>query len=84
MTKRERVREYLIEVLHQKEDDDEPLADGDSLVLSGRLSSLDVVNLLTFLEDELDFAMNPRQFDLANFDSVDTIVALLERTSAQG
>jgi acyl carrier protein len=84
MTKRERVREYLVEALRQKEDDDEPLADGDSLVLSGRLSSLDVVNLLTFLEDELDFVMDPRRFDLANFDSVDTIVAMLERTPAQG
>jgi acyl carrier protein len=84
MTKRERVREYLIKVLRQKEDDDEPLADSDSLVLSGRLSSLDVVDVLTFLEDELDFAMDPRQFDQANFDSVDAIVALLERTPAQG
>lgn len=80
MTKRERVREYLIEVLRQKEDDDEPLADGDSLVLSGRLSSLDVVGVLTFLEDEFGFAIDPRQFDLEKFDSVDTIVALLECT----
>ena len=84
MTKRERVREYLIKVLRQKEDYDEPLADGDSLVLLGRLSSLDVVNLLTFLEDELDFAIDPRRFDLANFDSVDTIVAMVERTPVQG
>ena len=84
MSKRERVREYLTGVLGQKEDLDEPLADGESLVLSGRLSSLDVVALLTFLEDELDFVMDPRQFDLANFDSVDTVVAMLERMPAQG
>jgi acyl carrier protein len=84
MSKRERVREYLIKVLRQKGDYDEPLSDGDSLVLSGRLSSLDVVDALTFLEDEWDFAIDPRQFDLAKFDSVDAIVALLERTPAQG
>ena len=78
MTKRERIREHLIGMLREKEDYDEPLGDGDSLVLSGRLSSLDVVDLLTFLEDELDFEMDPRRFDLANFDSVDTIVAMVE------
>ena len=72
------VVEFIDQMLREKEDYDEPLADGDSLVLSGRLSSLDVVDLLTFLEDELDFEMDPRRFDLANFDSVDTIVTMVE------
>ena len=55
------------------------LADSDSLVLSGRLTSLDVVDTLTFLEERFNFEMDPIDFDQKKFDSVNSIVAMLEQ-----
>ena len=80
MTKRDQVRQYLTEVLREDMDDTKPFADDDSLVLSGRLDSLGVVGVLTFLEERFDFSMDPNQFDQTKFDSVNSIMALLEGT----
>ena len=82
MNPRERVREYVAKVLKENKDDTNPFGDGDSLVLSGRLSSLDVVDVLTFLEGEFSFAMDPNDFDMAQFDTVDAIVGMLETQHA--
>jgi acyl carrier protein len=79
MDKRAEVREYVTKVLRENKDDTGPVGDGDSLVLSGRLSSLDVVDVLTFLESKFDFAMDPNDFDQAKFDSVNSIVQMLEK-----
>ena len=79
---RERVRAYVQKVLKENKDDTAPFSDGDSLVLSGRLSSLDVVDVLTFLEGEFGFEMDPNEFDQAKFDSVDAIVKMLEKQTA--
>ena len=77
-TVREQVREYLIKVLSEGKSDTKPFADDDSLVLSGRLSSLDVVDVLMFLEGTFNFSMDPNDFDQAKFDTVNRIVALVE------
>ena len=82
MSAREQVREYVQKVLRENKDDTDPVGDGDSLVLSGRLSSLDVVDVLTFLEGQFGFAMDPNEFDQAKFDSVDSIVGMLEKQHA--
>lgn len=79
MSKREEVREYVQRVLRENKDDTSPVGDSDSLVMSGRLSSLDVVDVLTFLEGKFGFAMDPNDFDQAKFDSVDSIVAMLDK-----
>jgi acyl carrier protein len=79
MTPREEVRSYVKKILVENKDDAAPFADGESLVLSGRLSSLDVVDVLTFLEGKFDFAMDPNEFDQSKFDSVDAIVGMLEK-----
>ena len=78
MTKREQVREYISKVLRENKDDTSTLGDGDSLVMSGRLSSLDVVDVLTFLEGAFGFEMDPNDFDQSKFDTIDSIVALVE------
>ncbi len=77
MSIREQIREYLIKLLHANKDYVTSLADNESLVLSGRLSSLDVVDTLTFLEETFHFEMNPVGFSQAKFDTVDRIMALL-------
>lgn len=76
MTTRETVRGFLTN-LFAEQGDTQPLADHDSLVLSGRLSSLDVVNTLVFLEQTFGFEMDANDFDPAQFDTVDSIVALV-------
>jgi acyl carrier protein len=81
---REQVRDYLLRILRDNKSDVASLADADLLVSSGRLSSLDVVDLLTFLEEKFNFEIDPIDFDQSKFDSVDSIVAMLESAGAGG
>ena len=83
MTKREQVREYIAKILRENKDDTEAISDSDSLVMSGRLSSLDVVDVLTFLEGAFGFEMDPNDFDQAKFDSIDSIVAMVESAESK-
>jgi len=81
---REEVRQYLLRILRDNKSDVASLSDADSLVSSGRLSSLDVVDLLTFLEEKFNFEIDPIDFDQAKFDSVNSIVAMLEAAGVGG
>jgi acyl carrier protein len=83
MSQREQVREFLAGLLRQNQDDASSLSDSDSLVLSGRLTSLDVVDTLTFLEERFGFEMDPIDFDQKKFDSVNSIVAMLEEAGVK-
>lgn len=58
--------------------DDRPFGDADSLVVSGRLSSLDVVNILVSLEEAFGLEIHADEFDPIRFDTVRSIVALVE------
>jgi acyl carrier protein len=82
MSAREQVREYLARVLRETANDTDPIGDDDSLVVSGRLSSVDVVDVITFLESNFDFRMDPNGFHQAKFDTVNSIVAMLEKQGA--
>jgi acyl carrier protein len=83
MNVKDQVRDYVTRVLREHKDDNGPVSDDESLVLSGRLSSLDVVDVLTFLESKFGFEMDPNDFDLAKFDSVNSIAGMLEPASGQ-
>lgn len=76
MNERNAIREFLA-VLLRKKGDAQPFSDSDSLLLSGRLQSLDAIELITFLEEKygLDFADRP--FDQGLIDSVDNMASLL-------
>lgn len=75
MEHRAAVRQVLERLLTRKRDL-KGFADTDSLFLSGRLQSVDAVEVVVFLEESwgLDFAKIG--FDLALIDSVDAIMAL--------
>lgn len=77
MSARDEVREYVKKVLRENKQDDGPVGDTDSLVLSGRLSSLDVVDVLLFLEQRFGLSMEPSEFDQAKFDTVESIVGMV-------
>jgi acyl carrier protein len=82
MTDRAHVRAIVRRALSDA-GDVQPFTDSDSLVVSGRLSSLDIVNVLLALEERFGFTMDADEFDVIKFDSVDSIVALLgERVAA--
>ena len=75
MDHRQAIRTFVGELLTAK-GDTRSTADGDALIVSGRLASMDVLNLVGFLEERygVDFSDG---FDQNDLDSVDSIVALV-------
>ncbi len=76
MTKSNLVRRFVMDVLRRKGDGG-ALADNDSLVLSGRLASIDLLEVVTFLEEEFGLDLADRGFDQRDFDSIESIVHML-------
>ena len=77
MDHREEIRKYLQELLLQK-GDKQPLSDDASLLLSGRLASVDAVEIVVFLEEKFGINFAEIGFDQAMIDSVDAIDALIQ------
>lgn len=46
------------------------------------LESFDIMSLVTEIEDEFDVKIKPKDFIAENFNSVDAMVAMLERLGA--
>ena len=75
MDHREEIRKYLKELLLQK-GDKQPFSDDASLLLSGRLASVDAVEIVVFLEEKFGVDFAEVGFDQSLIDSVDAIEAL--------
>jgi acyl carrier protein len=71
------VRNFLRELLARK-GDTEPFSDDTSLILSGRLQSVDAVDLAVFLEDKFGVNFADIGFDQEMIDTVNAICALAE------
>jgi acyl carrier protein len=67
----------FVETLLAEHDDRAPFGDGDSLIRTGRLDSLAVVNLVTFLESDFAVDFARVEFDPQRFDTVDEIAAMI-------
>jgi len=67
-----------IERLLAKKRDKKGLNDDDSLFLSGRLQSVDAVEVVLFVEEEWGIDFAKIGFDMSLIDSVDSILALRE------
>lgn len=72
---KEQVGKILVEV---KKSVESHLSD-DGLVSGGVLDSLDIMNLIMKLEEGFDIEIDPEDVLSENFDSVDAIVALVEK-----
>ena len=70
------MREKLIELLEEISPNFNP--DEQGLIDNGVLSSLDLLQLISAIDDEFDIAIPPTKIKPANFNSVDEIVKLLE------
>lgn len=71
------VRELVRSLLRQK-DDAGPFTDSDSLVLSGRLDSIDILQVVVFLEGRYGIDFAEQGFDQEDFDSIARILTLIE------
>jgi acyl carrier protein len=77
MDHREDIRKYLKELLLQK-GDKQPFSDDASLLLSGRLASVDAVEIVVFLEEKFGVNFSDVGFDQTLIDSVDAIDLLIQ------
>jgi acyl carrier protein len=77
MDHREEIRHFLKELLTQK-GDKQPFSDDVSLLLSGRLASVDAVEIVVFLEEKFGVNFAELGFDQTLIDSVDAIDALIQ------
>jgi acyl carrier protein len=77
MDHREEIRKYLEELLALK-GDRQPFADDASLLLGGRLASVDAVDIVVFLEEKFGVDFAELGFDQTLIDSVDAIDALIQ------
>jgi acyl carrier protein len=82
MTGKAEIHEFVKSLL-TRDGDDGALADGDSLLMSGRLQSIDAVEIVIFLEENFGIDFSLIGFDREQIDSVDAILALAQ-TAASG
>lgn len=79
MRTRSDLRAFVAGLLTSK-GDEQPFGDADSLLLSGRLQSIDAVDIVVFLEENFDVDFAEIGFDEEVIDSIDSICALIERS----
>jgi acyl carrier protein len=81
MNVRSQMRNYVLQRLRMK-GDGSLLGDQDLLFSSGRLDSLDAVEIVMCLETDYGINFSEINFDLTLLDSVDAITGLVECRSA--
>lgn len=72
-------KELVKKILMQVKKEIEPMLDSASLVSDGILDSLDIMNLIIELENGFDIEIDPEDVLAENFDSVEAIIALIEK-----
>jgi len=77
MSTQTKIRNFLEELLNNK-GDSSGFTDQQLLVTEGRLSSLDVITIVVFLEENYGIDFSDRPFDQNEFDSVESITALVD------
>ena len=77
MDHREEIRKYLQDLLLLR-GDNQPFADDTSLLLGGRLASVDAIEIVVFLEEKFGVSFSEVGFDQALIDSVEAIDSLIQ------
>lgn len=75
------IREFMKNLLAIRHDR-QPFNDAASLFLSGRLSSVDAVELVVFLEEKYGIDFTETGFDQSLIDSVDAVASLVRTVKA--
>ena len=77
MSTQAKIRNFLEEILNDK-GDSSGFTDQQLLLTEGRLTSLDVMMIVVFLEENYGIDFSDRPFDQNEFDSVESITALVD------
>ena len=83
MERKAAIREFLQTLLARKSDT-QPFSDDTSLLLSGRLQSVDAVSLAVFLEEKFAVDFAEIGFDQEKIDTLNAISSLIEESSNAG
>ena len=83
MERKAAIREFLQTLLARKSDT-QPFDDDTSLLLSGRLQSVDAVSLAVFLEEKFAVDFAEIGFDQEKIDTLNAISNLVEESSNAG
>jgi acyl carrier protein len=81
MDTKAQIHAFLQKLLEDK-GDQQPFADDDSMLLSGRLQSIDAVEIVVFLEENFAIDFADIGFDQEQLDSVDAICSLIQTTTS--
>lgn len=73
------MKEKILEILQTV---NPAIADGVNLIETGLMDSFEVVNIVMELEEAFDIEIDAEDVIAENFQTVDTIVALVEKTMA--
>lgn len=82
MKGRTEIRECIQKLLDTSGDDGQ-LSDDDSLLLSGRLQSIDAVEIVMFLEENFGIDFTEIGFDQEQLDSIDAICTLIQTSACR-
>ena len=74
----------FIKTLLVRKGDNTPLASTDRLISSGRLDSVDVMEIVVFLEQRFDLDFSDRGIDLDDFDSLNTMQTMINELAKPG
>jgi acyl carrier protein len=77
MDERTEIRQFIEELLRKKSDN-APFSDSESLTLSGRLESIETVEIVMFLESHFGVDFSKIGFDQDQMDSIDLICELVQ------
>ena len=75
MDKKEKIRAFVRAMLEDRGEDPQ-VTDEDSLVLSGLLESLAVMEIVVFMEGEFGVDFSEGEFDQNKFDTINSIYSL--------
>jgi acyl carrier protein len=83
MTTREQVRAYVNDKLLSGDEEPVHVEDSSSMIKSGLINSLAIVELIAYLERAFHVDVADHDINLDDFDSIDNICSLIERRQAK-
>lgn len=83
MSIKQQVRQFIL-ANYLFTDDENKLSDSQSLLQSGAMDSTGILELIMFLEENMNLKVADAEMIPANLDSVDNVVSFVERKRAAG
>lgn len=83
MEGKDAVREYVMREIVQAERKGISLSDDDSIIKSGLINSIAVVDMINFLENKFGLNIADGEIQIDDFDSVNSIWCMLERKATR-